>query len=248
MYTQKLTQHLKPFLFMLAMLVVCQLNAQTNNSGSSDFNRSPRIGFGYQIQEFQLLNQNLASDCNCDENAPLKDRSLQGYYFSVQVPVKTKWTIGFDLGYSNGRTMNDLKQYTDGDFILAKLEANYLFSKNVESKIRPYLTAAAQYYSRPNQNFQGLPFGLGLSARINNNAYLNLQTAYDFGLGEDLAQSLITGVSLRFPLVKSKAAQKPADKKKQVVVLKPVKKLSRKQFSRLHNLLCSLPSLLKTRL
>ena len=121
--------------------------------------------------------------------------------------------------------MNDLKQYTDGDFILAKLEANYLFS-TPESKLRPYLTAAAQYYSRPNQKFQGLPLGVGLSARINNSAYLNLQTAYDFGLGNDLAQSLVTGISLRFPLTKSKSSPSSSQEKekKGVVVLKPIEK------------------------
>jgi outer membrane protein OmpA-like peptidoglycan-associated protein len=172
----------------------------------SRFPKNLTMGVHYQVQEFQLINQSFGSDCNCTENLTLGKRSLQTLNISTFGTLDKRWALGVNLGYGSGNTLNDDKQYKNGDYFQTKFDVFYqLF--NTGDKLRPYLTSSLQLALNSDETFFSVPIGAGLRLNLKNGSQINLQAAYDAGITKTLAKNLISTVGFNFPLSKAKVAK-----------------------------------------
>lgn len=210
----------KSILIIALLILVSHDSISQDLNTKSKFFKTLNMGIGYQVQEYQLLNQTIDSDCNCLESLPLSKRSLQTYNLSTYGMLSKRWALGLDLGYGSGYTLNDKKQYKSGAFFQTKFDTFYqLF--NTGDKLRPYLTSSLQLAVSSDDMLFSLPIGAGLRLRLKKDSYLHAQAAYDAGITQTIAKNLITNIGIHFPIMKSKVVR--SDKSYDTKVLVKVK-------------------------
>lgn len=180
---------------------LCVINTVAQTTNRSERNRVVLGGFNYQIQEFQLLNQQVGDDCNCLEGSRLNKRSIQSYSLSV-LKLKQNWAWNAALGYGFGYGMNDDKAYSSIRSLQTRVDLLYHFQQP-ENKLRPFIGAGIQWAFNANSSLLSLPIGAGLRYRLPSGTYLHVQTAYDYGITRSIAPNLITQVGIHFNLGKS---------------------------------------------
>jgi outer membrane protein OmpA-like peptidoglycan-associated protein len=193
---------------MVGLLTLVGFNSNSQDlSTKSKFPKFLTMGVTYQVQEFQLLNQTIDSDCNCIESLTLKERGIQTYNLSTFATFSKRWAGGLNLGFGSGRNLNDATQYKRGDFFQTRVDAFYQLFKETD-RLRPYLTSSLQLAVSDNDKLFSIPVGAGLRFHLKNNSYINAQAAYDMGLGNAIAKNLISTIGINFPLTKVSQPEK----------------------------------------
>jgi hypothetical protein len=157
-----------------------------------------RLGVKYNIQEFQTLNQRTASACRCDEGLSLNNRSMQGLSVSMFEPINPNLALGADFGFSFGKRMNDLKEYSRQSAVTIAIEGFYHLFDGA-SKLRPYVTAGFRYDLQAN-HATAIPIGAGLRFKLKEGGSLFIQTAYDRGQSSLIAENMLTSLGFHLPL------------------------------------------------
>jgi hypothetical protein len=157
-----------------------------------------RLGVKYNIHEFQTLNQRTASACHCDEGLSLNNRSMQGLSVSMFEPISPNLAVGADFGFSFGKRMNDLKEYSRQSAISIAIEGFYHLFDGA-SKLRPYVTAGFRYDLQAN-HATAIPIGAGLRFKLKEGGSLFIQTAYDRGQSSLIAENMLTSLGFHLPL------------------------------------------------
>jgi len=157
-----------------------------------------RLGVKYNIQEFQTLNQRTASACHCDEGLSLNNRSMQGLSVSMFEPINPNLALGADFGFSFGKRMNDLKEYSRQSAVTIAIEGFYHLFDGA-TKLRPYVTAGFRYDLQA-KHATSIPVGAGLRFKLKEGGSLFIQTAYDRGQSSLIAENMITSLGFHLPL------------------------------------------------
>jgi outer membrane protein OmpA-like peptidoglycan-associated protein len=195
--------------------------AQSNSTQKDKFMKPVNLGLRYQVQEFQILNQKLNDNCNCDEDTRLMDRALIGLAASIFQPIGKHWALGVDLGSSKGSVMDDNRVYKKYELSHARIDGFYHFLKE-SARIRPYFNAGVQMAGNSDKTFYGVPLGAGLRYKFTKGGYLHIQTAYDGGISNSLAKSTISNVGFHVPIRSRKKVEKdpPVEIYEQVQIAK----------------------------
>lgn len=189
-------------LVIILFLGFISLPSQAQITNNLEENNKILGGFNYQVQEFQLLNQQVGDDCNCLEASRLNKRSIQSFNLSI-LKLAQNWAWSVALGYGAGYAMGDDKQYYSRKSLQTRVDLFYHFLK-AENRLRPFAGAGVQWAVNANKSLISIPVGAGLRYRLAGKTYLHWQTAYDRGLGSSLTQNLITQLGVHFNLGKSK--------------------------------------------
>ena len=157
-----------------------------------------RLGVKYNIQEFQTLNLRTSSACNCDESLSLNNRSMQGLSVSMFEPLSPNLALGADFGFSFGKRMNDLKEYSRQSAITVAIEGFYHLFDGATT-LRPSLMAGFRYDLQAN-HATAIPVGAGLRFKLKEGGSLFIQTAYDRGQSSLIAENMLTSLGFQLPL------------------------------------------------
>jgi outer membrane protein OmpA-like peptidoglycan-associated protein len=183
--------------------ILCGMSAQAQTATGNEKSNPTLVGFDYQIQEFQLLNQAIGDDCQCLESTRLNKRSIQSVNLSL-FKMKSNWAWEAALGYASGNALNDDQNYYPVKLTQTRVNTFYHFYQAV-NRLRPFVGVGVQLAFSANNNLVSIPVGVGLRYRLGS-SYVHWQTSYDYGVSANLAQNLITQVGIHFSLNKAKKA------------------------------------------